>query len=471
MHWMRSINTGQTDNNQKEGTMDLAMQRFTDKFSAECYWVILLIVTVGFLPLQGQAQAPLTLKEAALQTLETNFGVQIARKNKLIAENNTRKENNGFLPSVNADAGTNSTFGGSTQKFNNGNEASVKNALAWGTNASISANYNLLDRSRYYTLEQFKEILQLSDLQLRSTMESTLLQVYESYFEVARLTQDLAVLDQSLEVSRQRLERAQYQFDFGQGNRLEVLNAQVDLQRDSVNFLNSRQLLSNAKRNLQVLMGIPIDASITVDTTVSYTPGLELQDLLAGRQAHVDILLADKNLDIREIDLQIIDSGRKPVVGANAAYNYSYQDNASGAFISSSRSGGVNVGLNASWNLFDGGRRGIQEQNTRIEIESQLISKEQRLMELERDIRNAWDNYQNALYVLEVERSALAINQLNLERTEAQFRTGQVSSVEFRQAQLNQLTASTSYNQAKYRAKLVELQLFRLTGRLLDLNY
>ena len=41
-------------------------------------------------------------------------------------------------------------------------------------------------------------------------------------------------------------------------------------------------------------------------------------------------------------------------------------------------------------------------------------------------------------------------------------------SIEYRQAQLNLLNAQTAILRAKYKTKVVELQLLQLTGRLMD---
>jgi len=57
---------------------------------------------------------------------------------------------------------------------------------------------------------------------------------------------------------------------------------------------------------------------------------------------------------------------------------------------------------------------------------------------------------------------------LNFERTSEQFKLGQVSSIEFRQAQLNQLSAQLSYNRARLNAKVNELTLLLNSGRILE---
>lgn len=426
----------------------------------------LLLILPSFLFSQNM----LTQSEAVKTTLENNYGIKVAKNNVEVARNNTDRGLNGYNPTLNASAGPTASLGSGLTTFNGPLEdAEISNAFSWTMAATVSANYTLFDKSRDYTLVQLKEVLNLSDLQLRQTMETKLLQVLNSYYEVARLTENLTVLEQTFEVSQRRLERAQYRFDYGQGLRLDVLNAQVDIQRDSINLLNARQQVANAKRNLNFTMGTPVDNDFVVDTTLNYAPGLSESQLVADAQTNnIGILAADQNLIIQEMDLKIIDASRKPTIGANANYNYNYQDNASGSFIATSRTNGLNGGVTLNWNIFDGGRRNIQEQNTQLAITNQLVGKEQLKQQLERDVRNAWENYQNALYVLEVEKAALATNRINLQYTEESFNSGRVTSVEFRQAQLNLLNSETSYNQAKYNAKVVELQLMQLSGQLME---
>ncbi|MFT5166573.1 MAG: outer membrane protein, partial [Saprospiraceae bacterium] len=158
-------------------------------------------------------------------------------------------------------------------------------------------------------------------------------------------------------------------------------------------------------------------------------------------------------------------------LSSSASYSFSYQNNAAEAFITSSNSRGFGLGLNLAWNIFDGGIRKVRKQNTNIAIQSRRISRQQLLEELERDITNAWESYQNALLILEVENSSLATNQLNFERTEELYKSGQLNSVEFRQAQLNLLNAAISYNTAKYDAKVIEIQLLQLSGDILDQDF
>ena len=124
-----------------------------------------------------------------------------------------------------------------------------------------------------------------------------------------------------------------------------------------------------------------------------------------------------------------------------------------------------------SWDLFDGGQTSVAIQNAKISKENQQLQKKQIELEVERDIANALGDYENKLYIYRVQEENVLTNQDNFNRSEEQYRLGQISSIEFRQAQINLLDAKTSLNLAKYDAKLAELQLLQLTGQLLNIEF
>ncbi|MFK8103968.1 MAG: TolC family protein [Saprospiraceae bacterium] len=430
-------------------------------------------ITVGIILLlllahSATAQSVLSLDEAKAITLANNFGIKIAKNNVTIAKNQTEKSVNGYLPTVAANGALTGNFGGSNQKFSNGLEASTSNAFNWGGNAALTANYTIFDQRRALTLDQLKQSLTLSNLQLRQTIEQNLLSVYNSYYQVAQLSENVNALEEAISISKERMRRAQIQLDLGQGNGLNVLNAKVDIQRDSVNLLNSKLNLDNAKRDLNIFMGRDATEAFTIATNVDQNLALELEALLEeSRNENINIKINRQNLAVNEMNLQIIEAERQPTVTAGASYNFSYSDNATGSFIDQSNSQGLagNVGVN--WTIFDGTRK-IRKQNTLLNLSNQKLQISQFQQQLERDIINAWSNYKNALFVLEVEKNAVETNRENFVRTEEQVKIGRLTSIEFRQAQLNLLSAQTSLNNAKFSIKLREIQLLQLVGRLME---
>jgi outer membrane protein len=428
----------------------------------------IFLVIIIFFGFNLNAQNILTIDQAKAITLANNFGIKIAKNNVTLAQNQTDKSVNSYLPIVSATAGVNGNFGGSTQTFGNGNEAATANAFTWGGNGSVRADYTVFDQRRDLTLEQLRASLNLSNLQLKQTIEQNLLQVYNGYYQVAQLAENVNALREAIAISQERLRRAEYQLDFGQGSGLNILNAQVDTQRDSVNLLNAKMNLENAKRNLNVSMGRNTIEDFEVETNTGLDEALNLESLVEqAKKDNIALQVNRQNLSVSEMNLQIIDAEKRPTVSAGASYAFSYSDNPTGAFIDRSNSRGLAANIGVSYTIFDGSRN-IRKQNAVINLTNQKLQIDQFQQQLERDIINAWSNYQNAIFILQVEENAVETNRENFAQTEERIKNGQLTSIEFRQAQLNLLNAQTSLNNAKFDAKLREIQLMQLVGKLID---
>ena len=428
----------------------------------------IVLVIILFFGLNLNAQNILTLKQAKIITLTNNFGIKIAKNNVVISQNQTDKSVNGYLPTVSANAGLSGNFGGSSQSFGSGGEASTVNAFTWGGNATVNANYTIFDKRRDLTFKQLKASLSLSNLQLKQTIEQNLFQVYNGYIQVAQLSENVNTLLETVIVSRERLRRAQYQLDFGQGSGLNVLNAKVDIQRDSVNLLNTKMNLENAKRNLNVSMGRTTSEDFQVEVDMVLSDNFNLESLIEqSKNENLDLQVNRRNLVVSEMNLQIIDAEKQPIVSAGASYAFNYSDNPVGAFIDKSNSYGLAANVGVNWTIYDGSRN-IRMQNAVINLSNQKLQIDQLRQQIERDIINAWSNYQNSLFVLQVEENAVQTNKENFVRTEEQINIGRLTSIEFRQAQLNFLNAQTSFNNAKFDTKLREIQLLQLVGKLID---
>jgi outer membrane protein TolC len=255
-----------------------------------------------------------------------------------------------------------------------------------------------------------------------------------------------------------------------------MLNSEVDVNNDSINLLNINRELSNAKRNLNLILGREIQRDFEVDTTVTYAIDLTMENVLSSAKVRNKVLQqADKNIELSNYDLKINKSGWYPSIGVNGGYGWNNlhtdSDVANPFALAANTSYGLQAGLSLSWNIFDGGRTKTRVQNAKIAIDNSEIIKEQIEQELERNVANAWETYQNSLFVLQAERKNMETNKRNFERSSEQFKLGQIISVEFRVAQINYLNSVTNYNKAKYLAKIAELNLLQLSGQLLGATY
>lgn len=434
------------------------------------YILLPIFLMVLILPLQGQEEK-LTKEEAVKLTLENNFGIVIAKNNVKVAENNKGVLNSGFLPSLTANSGASYDNNDQEATFQDGSVRAIDGAETTRYNASLNLNYTLFDGlGRWYNYKRLKEEYNLSELQARETIETTMLQLFTVYFEVARITENIGVLKDTYENTENRLKRAEYSFEYGQNNKLDVLNAQVDLVNDSINLMNERQALMNTQRDLNVLLNRDLDVNFKVDTTITFTNKIVLEEFLnEGESNNIRMLQAEKNIMINDYNLKAGKSVLLPTIGLTGSYGWNEGNFPATNFLASSASTGFSAGVNLSWNLFNGGTGITQIKNAKILLDSQETLQQQIKQEIRRDIANSKGNYENRLqiYRLQEQNVSTAVN--NYERSRERYKLGQITSVELRQAQLNLLNAKTSKNLAKYNAKLAELQLLQLTGQLLNI--
>ena len=152
------------------------------------HFYVLLIAAIG-LPVSIAAQeSVLTKQEAISITLENNLGIRVSENLRAIDQNNAGILNSGYLPTVTAVGG--GTFDRQTTEgeLANGDIRTADGAETRRYNASVNLNYVLFDGlGRYYDYKRFKERSEQSELEVRQTIETTLLQLFSVYYEVARL--------------------------------------------------------------------------------------------------------------------------------------------------------------------------------------------------------------------------------------------------------------------------------------------
>jgi outer membrane protein TolC len=432
-------------------------------------FILIALLVFAVASTEASSQQILSREAAMGLTLEHNYDIKVAVKSLEVADNNQSILNSGFLPTVlaNGNAGL-SVFQGQNQTVNG--DINYDPTDAYNYNASIGLDYVLFNGyGRMYNYKQLKEMYNISELQARQIIENTILELSNSYFLMAQLTESVSILRNALNISTTRMLRAQYSFEYGQTTQIDLLNAQVDVNNDSISLLNTIQQLENSRRNLNLIMGRDIEMKFEVDTAVNFTMTGSIDDLIIQAYDR-NVLIRQTNSQLRnsEFALKASQSGWFPALSLNAGYNYSGNQNPAGAFVTGSYNLGPQAGLSLAWNIFDGGTTRVRSQNARLEVKRQQILKEQTEFSVKRDVLNAHGSYQNSLFVYYAEKANLETASKNFERSDDLYKQGQINSIEFRQAQLNLLNAQNNLSIAKYNAKYEELILKQLAGILLE---
>ncbi|MEZ4828432.1 MAG: TolC family protein [Bacteroidia bacterium] len=429
-------------------------------------------------PLILSAQEVLRLEDAVQTALEKNYGILVAKNNAQISRNNANAGNAGLLPRVSFNAGANYNNSNAQVELINPNAGpgenpyntvDVKGLQTYGANASVGVNYTVFDGlGNVYNYRVLRTNASLSDEQTRALIEQNLIQVIVAYYQVARLTGSVRILEEQLATSHTRLEYVKNQNQFGQANKLAILNAEVDINTDSANLATANLNLETATRNLNLLMGRDITDTYGVETAVMYQENLELESLKTQAIANNSGLQsAVLNQQISELNLRVSQAGRYPRLSVNGSYGYNYTNNGAVSFARTIQSLGFSGGASLSFNIYDGSRTSRSVQNAEIAVASSLTRKKEAEQQLLLNLYNAYESYRNSLAIYELEQKSLAAATRNFERTKEIFELGQATSVQFREAQMNVLRVKNRINDLKYDIKLDESELMLLSGQLM----
>ena len=409
-----------------------------------------------------QAGELLKLDQAIELALQKNHQVLVARNTAEIAGNNAHIGNANFLPKLDLTGSV--AYSEGTVQSNFG-PVDIENTVS---SAKVQASWNIFNGlGDYYNYRKLKVQAKAGDLSARSTVERTLVQVISSYYSFAEAEEAARIAEEGLQISQERYQRAQNKAQYGQANKLALLNARVDLNADSISWLNSRQQLKESRDALLVLLDMPVGKDITVDRSVNFLPIAGEQDLLnSALRNNADYLLSLENLDAARYDAGRAMAAHPPSLNLGASYGYNQYANGLAIEVDNPNTS-LAGNLSLNFNLFDGFKRQIQNQNAKLGVKSRQILADQTKLNLQKELSVAYSAYYNQRDVLNLSKTSVESARLNFERSQELFNNGQLTSTQFREAQLNLIQSENALARATYQSKIAEANLLRISGKLI----
>lgn len=411
------------------------------------------------------AQETLTLQDAVKIALERNYDIKIFANNRDITKNNVSLANAGILPTVNGNLTNNNSIQNSTQTLSNGTQQERNNAKNSNLNYGASLNWTIFDGfGMFARYDQLKELQKLGDANLRTTILTTVASVINSYYDLVQQQHQLKAYATATDISRYRVQVAKNRFEIGKAARLEVLNAQVDFNTDTTNFLRQQALFHNGQVLLNQLLARDVNTAFQVADTIIIDDKLAFDQLTSqALKQNPSLQAALINRRIAELDLKQVKADRYPVIGVNSGYNFTESHSALG-FATRTKGKGFNYGLTASVNIFNGFLQRKNEKNAAIAIENAQLDYDKLNQAINSELATAFQTYLTNLSLVQLESKNQQIAKQNLDITLDKFRLGSITTVEVRDAQLNYVNATVRFSNAQYQAKLAEIALKELTG-------
>lgn len=414
----------------------------------------------------AQTGQEFTIDEAIQIGLENNYGIEFSRNEREIAANNRSLGNAGFLPTISLSASRNESIEDS-QFEAAGNAQTTTGARSSVTSASVDLDWTLFDGLRMFaSYNRLSEVENISDQQLRLNMEMLATQIINAYYNIIRISEQLRVLENSVEVSSERIEIEETKVDLGSSSEYDLLQAQSDYNADRAALLRENNLLTEAKINLNELLSRNPEAEFSVSREIPINRTLSREELYEKMMTeNSELAIARLQQRVSDLESREIKGERFPQISLSSGYSFNRSE-AGGGFISFNERTGFSVGITARVNLFDGFNTNRRIQNAQINQKNSQLQLQGSKLSLESDFLAIFRTYQNSLDLVDLEEENLLNAEETLDIALERFRLGAISSLELREAQRTFLSAENRLITAKYEAKITETELLQLSGNL-----
>ncbi len=429
----------------------------------QLYKIVFLFI-IGF---SAQAQELLSLEDAVKIALENNYDIKIADNNSKIDATNNNLANAGMLPSLNANFTNNNSQLDTKQTQGDGTVRELDGAKNMNLTYGVGLDWTIFDGlSMFARKEQLNVLEQQGKAELQAAILTRISDVYTTYFDLVQQQQVLASIDTAIVISNQRVTTAQNRFSIGKASKLEVLNAQVDLNSDLSLQLRQQEIIKISKIRLNELLVRDTQTDFKVAKEISLEQNLDFNELKATAEKQNPQLQAQiLTKKVADLNLKQVRGNRYPTVRITSGYNFTRSE-ASLGFITQSSGQGFVYGVTATVPIFNGFLQNKNEKVAKYQVENANLILEQQKLSLTAQLASLFASYQTNLELVKMEEKNLEIAKQNLDITLAKFKIGTITTIEFRTAQQNFVEAAVRYSNAQYVTKLSEINLKELAGTL-----
>jgi outer membrane protein, adhesin transport system len=427
------------------------------------------LIFLASLSLKGQVVYD--LNECIRIGLERNFSLLIAKNSESIAKNNFTIGNAGFLPSLDLSSRYSGTLNDSKQNFTDGSQTVLNGVNNTITSAGLTMDMTIFNGFNVQTTyKKLNELKQIGELNTQLAIENLVTDIISGYYNYIQQIELLNNLEYAVTLSKERLRIDEDRYLLGSNSKLQVLQSRVYLNSDSSRLSKQMEVVRAAGIGLNELMAVDDLGSkfVSKDTAINVAPDLLYEKLLEETMVkNTALLIASKNKIISEYDYKIIASRSYPYLTASSGYNYSF-NTYSGSTTKNLETNGMSYGLTFGMNIFDGLNQRRNIRNSSIDIKNKELRYREIEQSVKADLITIYSAYSNYLRLMTLEKQNLQTATENLDIAMERYKLGSLSGIDLREVQKSLLDAKESLLSVEYQAKLAEISLFLISGRIMD---
>jgi Outer membrane protein len=234
------------------------------------------------------------------------------------------------------------------------------------------------------------------------------------------------------------------------------------LNEQKSNLILQKKVIEQRKADLNNLLARQADTDFTVTDSI---PLANIQPLTEPELKNIQVLIANKNIEVaRQLKREAF-SQFLPVLNGNVGYNYNRSKNSAGFFLVN-QTNGLHAGFTLSVPLFNGLNTLRQNKVAVIQLQSARFNAEKVKFQTKLAQYKALKDFMLAQEHLRLEEENILLADENQKIAYERFKLAQSTAIELREAQLSYIHAQTRLVNARYAAKVAETELMRLQGEL-----
>lgn len=405
----------------------------------------------------------LDLRTAIEYGLEHNYDIRKARQR--------IREQEGLVVEIRARVLPNATLDASYTELDSG----LSDADGFFEPITETWNVALNVRQRVYHGGGYKPAIKaqhLSEaaalLDLRATIDEALLAIETRFYDAILAREQIEVQEENIRLLEKQVQDARNRFEVGDVSNFEVLRTEVDLANAQPALIRARNRFRIAVEELRQSLGfagaealnqIPEFVGELDFRPVDYRLKTALDQALANRP---DLKRLDKLAQAHDARIDVARSGRRPTVDVVGAYQLN-RASSSDRF-EDSLDGWV-LGLQSSWEIFDGRRSRGEIIQARSRKEQALLDYQAQELAVEVEVRRAFSNLQEAAELAEASNKVNEQAEEALRLAEARYDAGGIAQLDVLQARVSLTQARTNQLEAYYSYKVAEASLRKAIGQ------
>jgi OMF family outer membrane factor len=324
----------------------------------------------------------------------------------------------------------------------------------WQSSVGLTATQVLYAQGKVGTgIEIAKIYKHLKEVSLENAKANVRYDVENAFDQLVFLDSSIVILETSIDQTQKHIDYVNQAVQSGLASELDQVRAQLELDKLKSTLEKTKKSRVLARNNLLNTMGLEWDSNVEFQGDLRYpTDNLPYPDTAMEnvKKRRKELALLDAQQKMAEKNISIEEGGYKPTIVLVGGIKYANNKNKISEWDAPDWDDNINkyVALNLTMNLFNGMKTKESVVQAKSSMRSVQIQKESAERGFRMQIESCANTLEDANNQLEIQKNQVNLAQRNFDLTEASYKVGRSSQLDFLDASLKLRSAKNDYLQA-----------------------